>query len=164
MLECETVINADLQVMLVKKQRMYAWIALVIGLIGMIAYIVLGILFESAWVEILLLFALPFGMGLVFIITINKSLKQNKMNFAMVNCYKFEEESFSVITIKDNENIGESKIYYKDIFKIKEIKGFIFIFVNKFSALPIAISKLNTEQLVELKRLLSKSRCKLNKI
>ena len=155
MIECETVIDINVQKILTKIAYTCSIVALVIGTLGLIAYLVLGTIINELWTEFFLIFALPFGIGLVYTITLNKNYKIFK-NTVMVNCYAFGDVALTVTTIKNNENIGSSTIPYSTIYKTKEIDKYIFIFLNKNSAFPIDKSRLTDEQIKEIKTLLIK--------
>ena len=155
MIECETVIDINVQKILTKKAYTCSIVALVIGTLGLIAYLVLGTIINELWTEFFLIFALPFGIGLVYSITLNKNYKIFK-DTVMVNCYAFGDVALTVTTIKNNENIGSSTIPYYIIYKTKKKDKYIFIFLNKNSAFPIDKSRLTDEQIKEIKTLLIK--------
>lgn len=153
MVECETVIDINVQKKLTKKTYISSIIALIIGSIGLVAYLVLGSLINEIWTEIFLIFAFPFAFGLIYIITLKKNYKVLSGK-VMVNCYVFDETNFTVTTIQNDNNLGSSQISYTEIYKCKEINDYIFIYLNKVSAFPIDKRRLKDNQLLELKNLL----------
>lgn len=155
MLDCETVINFEVQKAMVKKPKLIAIFSFIVGLLGLCAYIVLFIMYDSLLTNLLLVFAFPFAFGLVLLLNINKNCKQRQTNDAVVNCYHFDNEHVDIISIKNNEIIGQSAISYKDIVHTKEVSNFLLLYVNKFSALPVSLKSLTSEQYIELKRLLN---------
>ena len=153
MVECETVIDIKVQKKLTKKTYIVSIIALIIGSIGLVAYLVLSSIINKFWTEIFLIFTFPFTFGLIYLITLRKNYKilDNKI---MVNCYVFEESGFTVTTIQNDNNMGSSQMSYSNIYKCKEIDDYIFIYLNKNSAFPIDKKRLKETQLLELKDLL----------
>ena len=53
-----------------------------------------------------------------------------------------------------DEIAGSSKLYYSDIYKVKETKNFIFIYLNQQQAFPIL--KSNVSDLDSLRKLIKK--------
>lgn len=153
MVECETVIDIKVQKKLTKKTYIASIIALIIGSIGLVAYLVLGSLINEFWTEIFLIFAFPFAFGLIYVITLRKNYKALSGK-VMVNCYVFEETSFTITTIQNDNNMGSSQVPYSNIYKCKEMDDYIFIYLNKNSAFPIDKRRLKEDQLIELRNLL----------
>ncbi len=150
MVECITVINDKVQRQISKKLYISSIVCLVIGIIGVILYIVLSTIYQNSWADLLLLFAIPFGFGLTFFITLDTNYRILK-NTAMVNFYIFDDDYLFVTTIKDNENVGSSQIPYNSITKIKENKLYLFIYINKVSALPVEKASLSEEDIKYIK-------------
>lgn len=150
MVECTTVINDKVQRQISKKLYISSIVCLVIGIIGVILYIVLSTIYQNSWADLLLLFAIPFGFGLTFFITLDTNYRILK-NTAMVNFYIFDDDYLFVTTIKDNENVGSSQIPYNSITKIKENKLYLFIYINKVSALPVEKKSLSEEDINYIK-------------
>ena len=150
MVECTTVINDKVQRQISKKLYISSIVCLVIGIIGVILYIVLSTIYQNSWADLLLLFAIPFGFGLTFFITLDTNYRILK-NTAMVNFYIFDDDYLFVTTIKDNENVGSSQIPYNSITKIKENKLYLFIYINKVSALPVEKASLSEEDINYIK-------------
>ena len=70
------------------------------------------------------------------------------------NVYTFYDEYVEVKTMYHDEVAGSSKLYYSDIFKVKETKSFIFIYLNQQQAFPVL--KENVSDLDYLKKLIKK--------
>lgn len=144
-------INQEVQTELNKSLKRNCIIALVIGIIGFVAYISISMFFEHFILEVLLwVFAFAFGFGLVFLITINKTNKKVVAS-KMVGEYELFEEFMTIDSIKDGEKISSAKVYYKDIIKIKETENYIFLYPNKQIAYPIPKNKLSAEELSTVK-------------
>ena len=156
MIENETVIDIGVQKALMRKPLVLSCIAMTIGLIGVVLYFILGMRFDTIWTELLLLFAIPLGMGLVLVINYFKNIKRYNHDKFIVNCYRFDEYCFEAITMKGEECLGQNIFTYDKVYKISKTKKYLFIFVNKYSALPIARYKLSKEEDTELLKYLKK--------
>ncbi len=150
----KTELNASMLRELNAKVKLIYKILLIVGIIGMVAYIVLGTILEEEvwWCEILLVFAIPFAIGLIMLLAITKMEKSTEGSFKY-NEYLFEDEYFMVETFSNGENIRNAKIYYKDVVKLKETTNYIFLFIQMKQAYPI-IKQDFTE--AEKQKLLSK--------
>ena len=119
MVICKTEISRKVQAELFKNAKIANIIALAVGSVGLLAYIILSIFIESPYLDALLLFALPFGFGLVFLISINITIKKAEQNKAE-NEYVFDDELFAVTSSRNGDVVGTSKTYYKNIYKAKQ--------------------------------------------
>lgn len=129
-------------------------ILIVVGIIGLLLYVVLSTIFENSYLDILLVFAIPFVIGIVYYILINKNIKKMAEN-KFINAYTFENDFLNIATIKNGEIVGTQKLYYKDIVKIKENSEYIFIYPNKFNAFIIKKFNVNEEDLKAVRILLN---------
>ncbi len=113
-------------------------IFLIVGSVGLAVYLVLGTIgIENYLIEMLLLIsAILFGFGLVFLIHINKTNKTNP-NLGIVVEYEFFNDYMTYRTLKNGEERETGKFLYKDSVKIKETKSYIFLYQTKVSAFPI---------------------------
>ena len=137
MIEITTVLTKDVQKAMTKRIWIYSWIAFSIGLIGILLYLTSDFIWnEQEWTKFLLVFAIPFGFGITYIIMLKKLYKL-PLDERNVNIYQFEDDGFTVITFKGNINTGSARITYDQIVKIKETGEYLFLFVNKFSAFAI---------------------------
>ncbi len=147
MLSCKTELTASMQKELNQKAKTVFILLLVIGSIGLLAYIVFGTVYENEpfWVKYFLASAIPFGIGLVFLITVNKLQKSFK-NADIYNVYEFFDAYFTVNTFENGENKASAKVYYKDISKITSTKNYIFLYLQSKQALPVLKSPLSPEE------------------
>ena len=130
-------------------------ISIIVGLIGLIAYIIISTFKEMFILEVLLwIFAVLFGVGLVLLLTINKAIKKADETKIICEC-EFDEEFMIVDAIKNNEQISSSKVYYKDIIKIKETTNYIFLYPNRQMAYPIKKDTISSSELSILKVIIS---------
>ena len=152
MFEGSTKIDVSVQKQLNKKLFIVSLILIIIGGIGSVTYIVLSVL-DIIWSTYLLVFCLPLGVGIGYLYLIRKNIKtvssQTHENF-----YTFEQDYFNVKTLRNGEEIGNSKIYYKDLVKVKEIGKYIFLYINQASAMPIDKTTLKDDDLILLKAFL----------
>ena len=132
MIECRTDINVEAQKVLSKNLKLASIISLVVGIVGALAYIVLSCFFDSGYLDIMLVFCLPLGFGLVYLVSINNLIK--KTGDSTYNVYQFEEEFFNTTTYKNGEVVGTVKYYYKDLKKIKERDGYLLLYINVSNA------------------------------
>ena len=148
-------INENMQKELDKKIKLLGIVFFIVGLIGIIMYITIGTIMETeiTILEYLLyVFAFCLVYGILIIFLTNKNLK-NAKNLKAENEYEFLEDSFTVSTIKNNEVIATEKVYYKDIFKLKETENYLFVYKNRLSAFPI--KKQNNEYYEDIKKLIT---------
>ena len=153
MFTAKTGINKEIPKELSRPVYIVSIVALVIGIVGMVAYVVLGTIFDNPEIEYMLAFSFPFAFGLVLLITINK-LCNNADKIPQYNQYTFEEEYFMATTYRCGENVGTVKLYYKDLAKSRESKNYIFMYLNKYSAVAVAKDQLNSDELILLRSFL----------
>lgn len=153
MIKCTTEIDEISQKSLSKYTKIYSIISLVVGSVGLLVYLILGTIFDNQYLDFLLLFSIPFGFGLVFLITLNKNIK-NMTNNNFVNSYEFDTDYFNVATSKNGEVVGTQKIYYNNIHKVIERDCYLFIYINKVNAFIVNKNNLSAEDLRYLKELL----------
>ncbi len=152
MIECRTDINIEAQKVLSKNLKLASIISLVIGTVGSLAYIVLSCFFNSGYLDIMLVFCLPFGFGLVYLVSINNLIK--KTGDSTYNIYQFEEEFFNISTYKHGEVVGTAKYYYKDLKKVKERDGYLLLYINISNAFLVKESTLSESDLKIVKSFL----------
>lgn len=157
MIETVAILNEKVQIELTKKNKLISLISLIIGAIGLVAFVVISTIFEDKIFGLLLLFAFPFTLGLISYISINKNIKNFKLH-NIINNYEFNEDHFIVKSFKGNDQIGMSKINYNEVFKLKETETFIFIFANRVSAYPIIKTTLSKEDLNKIKQLINNAK------
>ncbi len=155
---CE--INEEVQIELTKSAKRNSIIAIVAGIVGLIAYVGLSMWKELFVFEVLLwVSAIVFALGLVCLLTINKIVKQaGKSN--IVGEYELEETSMMITAIKDGEQISTAKVYYKDIVKVRETQNYLFLYTTKQIAYPVPKSKLTPEEFSMIKLWVSAAKAK----
>ena len=154
MITIKTKLDENMQKELVRPALTTYLFMMIIGIIGLLAYIIIGTVVENANVEYLLVFSIPFGMGLVFYLVIKRQLKQIK-NSTNLNIYEFYEDFVNVKTMNNGEDVGTVKVYYKDIIKKRESKNYFFLFINNVNAFPVAKFGLTEDELKEIRILLN---------
>lgn len=161
MFKTATVINSEVQKEISKKAYIIWLTALIVGVIGLVAYIVLGTIFpDVSELDLLLFFSMPFGFGLVFVLTIKKQIKSvEKLN--QVNTYEFFEDHVVVSTVRNMEVVGSVKIYYKDLTKSKETEKYFLLYLNNVSVLPIKKDGLKKEEQVLVRAFLNLQQVKV---
>jgi len=160
-MKCRLQVTEQVQKELNARAQLANLILLILGSIGLLAYIVIGVIHEYAWLDYLLwVSAIFFGFGLVFYITIKKINKKNPNLNSTVE-YELNEDHFVETIFKNNEQIGNNKFYYKNIMKIRDMKSYIFIYVSASAACAIPKSELTTEEITTLKTWIEKAKQKL---
>lgn len=150
-MECRVTIDKKVQNALNTKQKWISWIMLIIGAIGLITYIVLGTVRESkAWEDVLLIFAIPFTLGLILLINVHRACIWSD-RVKREQHYEFQEEKMVVTIYVQGECTGTSEVYYKTLIRMRETKEFLFLYPNKISAFPIEKAKLTPTEYAILK-------------
>lgn len=161
MFKTATVINSEVQKEISKKAYIIWLTALIVGVIGLVAYIVLGTIFpDVSELDLLLFFSMPFGFGLVFVLTIKKQIK-SVQTLNQVNTYEFFEDHVVVSTVRNMEVVGSVKIYYKDLTKSKETEKYFLLYLNNVSVLPIKKDGLKPEEQVLVRAFLNLQQVKV---
>ena len=159
MIETNVKVDASLQKELNGKSKLISLIMMIIGAVGLIVYVLLGTFIpgEPKWVELFLLFAIPLGVGLVCLVTINITNKKSLEGDRELKLV-FSEESYIVSEIKNGEKVAEVNVYYKDVLKTRETQNYFFIYQSQTIAHPVKKSDLTTEQLEQVKKLIIDSK------
>lgn len=118
--------------------------ACIVGAAGLLAYIVLGTFIEEPWVNALLAFAVPFGVGLVFTIVM-KNNEKNLADQALENFYEFGETEFTVETRKAGVFFAKSALKYSDLKKVRQMNGHYLLYANAASAFAVKAEDLSGE-------------------
>lgn len=161
MFKTATVINSEVQKEISKKAYIIWLTALIVGVIGLVAYIVLGTIFpDVSELDLLLFFSMPFGFGLVFVLTIKKQIK-SVQTLNQVNTYEFFEDHVVVSTVRNMEVVGSVKVYYKDLTKSKETEKYFLLYLNNVSVLPIKKDGLKKEEQVLVRAFLNLKQVKV---
>jgi len=153
-------VDRELQEEVNKTLKRNCLIMVIIGAIGLVAYIAISMFIEHFLLEIFLwIFAGLLGVGVCLLIVINKTNKKAADN-NFIGEYELFEEYLIVNTFKNDEQISTIKLYYKDVIKIKETENYIFLYPNKQIAYPIAKKKLLPEELSMVKLWINAARLK----
>ena len=111
-----------------KKLKLICIIFLIVGSLGLVAYIALSTVFEKKWLDVLLIFAVPFTLGLIGTITFVRLHKRE----AQAQCVS-ESEFFADCFIFKTQNArGEKntdKFSYADAVLKRETEKYGYIFV-----------------------------------
>lgn len=98
-----------------KKIKIIALIMLIVGAVGLVAYIALSTVFENKWLDALLVFAVPFTLGLIGTITIARVHKREKLNPTTCRCEFFADFFFCTTkTAPPRESSDTDKFAYMD--------------------------------------------------
>ena len=150
----KTKIDENVQKELSKNMLIFSYICFVLGAIALIAIVSYETIKNvEISIEYDILVSAIFALGLILIISVKITIKNAKV-LNRENVYTFKDEYFEIQTMYHNEVEATQKIYYADIYKIKETKNYIFIYQNFNRAFPI--SKSATENLDELRKLINK--------
>ena len=153
MVTCTTTIDATVQKDILKTQYIVCLVMLIIGTIGIVAYIVLQTIFDNSLFDIMLLFAVLFGFGLVFTINTTSTIKKVGEN-PFTNKYAFDTDTLHIESIRGTEVVSTATTKYAELFKIKENDKYLLLYLNKMSVFPILKSELSAADLVDIRRLL----------
>lgn len=149
--------RAVAQKQLTKSLYAVSLVSFIIGTIGILTYIVAGVVYEVMYEQelpaldvLLVISAVLFGFGLVFVITVRK---QNKDAVKFNGCslsYEFFADCIIVREFKYGEQTGVIRWNYAQITKCRQKNNYIYIFM----VYPLDISPLTAEELNTVKSLL----------
>ncbi len=156
MIETNVKVSAELQKELNGKQKLISLIMIMVGIVGLIVYVLLGTFLpgEPKWVELFLIFAIPLGVGIVCYVLGNITNKKSLEGSRELKLI-FNEDSYMVIETNNGEKIAEIKVYYNEVIKTKETKNYFFIYKTQTLAHPIKKSDITNEQLEQIKNLIN---------
>lgn len=136
-------------------------VCLIVGAIGLAAYIgvstYLGTVYDDApaWCDALLVFAVPFAFGLIFLLTIHSLVKQARKNSGVINEYEFFADCIMAREIRGEEVCATVRMDYAQIVKTKEKGEYLFFYYQvKQFLYPIEKAALTTEELNTIKKLM----------
>ena len=118
-----------------KKSKTISLISLIIGSIGLITYIVLGTLLggddEDAphWIDVLLIFAVPFTVGLIFYITSIRVHRREKTACSKSECTFYADCFFYTYTTSFNSAETVEKYLYSDAVFKRENEKYFYVYV-----------------------------------
>lgn len=136
-MQIRTKIDGKMQKELLMWQIVCSWILLGIGTAGLIVYIgvCVGLDLKENY-PLLISCSIVFAVGLVFVVTYNKIVKNAEV-INKTNIYTISQEFMQIETEYHGEIQESTKLYYSDIFKIKETKNYIYIYPDTTKAYPI---------------------------
>lgn len=143
-----------------KKLYIGSILALIIGSVGLAAYLAVSVGHymvtetDLVWADALLVFALPFGFGLVFLLTLNRQYKQAA---AMSDCemqYEFFSDGIVLREFRRGEQTGTAKFLYSQVMGARQNKEFLFFSLIKPASYPLLKSSMTAEELNTVKSLL----------
>ncbi len=151
-MQIRTKIDGKMQKELLMWQIVCSWILLGIGTAGLIVYIgvCVGLDLKENY-PLLISCSIVFAVGLVFVVTYNKIVKNAEV-INKTNIYTISQEFMQIETEYHGEIQESTKLYYSDIFKIKETKNYIYVYPDTTKAYPI--EKKNISDIDSLRRLL----------
>lgn len=124
-------------------------LSMVIGSVGLIIYIILSVALPEGtqWLDfILYISAILFGFGIVFLISVNKTNK-NFRDEKTENEYEFFENYFTIDSTKNGEKVATVKVYYNEVFRLKQTKNYLFVFQNQYTSYPVDKKAFSQEEL-----------------
>lgn len=151
-MQIRTKIDGKMQKELIMGQFVFAWIMLGLGIAGLVVYIGVYVGFDlKENYPLLISCSIVFAVGLVFVVSYNKIVKNAEV-INKTNIYTISQEFMQIETEYHGEIQESTKLYYSDIFKIKETKNYIFVYPDSTKAFPI--EKKNVSDIDSLRRLL----------
>lgn len=156
MFKCAVEIDEKLQKEANEKVWLISLTSTIIGAVGIILYIILSIFFKSIWLILLLcVMAFAFGFGVIYMLVINR-INKKSVSKESIDELEIYEEYVNLNTIKNGEIIVTLKTYYKDLFRIRETKNFLFLYINRSSALAVPKQSFTEEEYSTIKGWASK--------
>ena len=141
-----------------KKLKLLSLIALVVGAAGFIAYIATSVVLElktgdsPGWLDVLLLFAVPFVLGLVGIITISR-LKSREIKENRYSEFSFYADCFLYGTKTSNQAEISNKFLYSGTVLKKENEKYGYIeIIGKAVILPFSKENLSLSELNAIRK------------
>ncbi len=146
-------INQATQRKLTKKLFIASIICLAIGTAGLAAYLIIAVGvysltgFESEYLDIMLVFAVPFGFGLIFVLSLKKRYKDAVRAGERVFTYEFFLKELIIREFCDGKQLAMSRADYTQIVKVVEKPEYIFIYFIKTALCPIEKSTMTEAEL-----------------
>ena len=148
-----TKLDKNMQKELSKMLIILSYVSLAIGAVWFLAYVIgtmIGHKFDYRFLWGMFFLVLPIFLIFNFkksVMALGDGTKENE--------YEFFDDYFTATTYYHNENIGTMKVQYSDIYKTRETKNYIFVFINYGSALPISKAGLGEEVLQKIRECLN---------
>lgn len=108
-----------------RKLFIFSVIALTVGAAVLAAYIVLCVILEEAWVDALLVGAVPFAVGLIFVITVRKEIATARSLRGGEYAYEIFSDGAMFFSYVNGEKKGFVKIRWDGCAKAKETERYI---------------------------------------
>lgn len=148
------------QIELVKNVKIFSIIGIVVGALLLVAYIVIGTIFEEEPVYnnvFLFTGAIVLVVGIMCFVITRQGIKTAKQNADVKNEYEFFSDCFVVKSNKIGDEIGMSKIYWSSVGRVKETESFLFLYIPmRKVAFAVPKSSLSHKEYDTIMRRLSK--------
>ena len=156
MVAVETKVDAKVQKIMMNKSYIISIICIALSLFGIALYVINAIFIKADDISypFLLLFIFTLFIGLMFVFITRKSIQMASKN-ENVNHYEFNEDFVIITSVRNGENVGTSKFYYKDLYKTIEKKELLLLCINYASALPIWKKNFTPEDLQTVRKYLN---------
>ena len=138
-----------------RKIKIIALIMLVVGSVGLAAYIALSTAFdEIKWLTALRVFAVPFTLGLIGTVTIARVHKREKLNPTTCRCEFFADFFFCTTkTAPPRESSDTDKFAYMDAILKSENEKYGYIYVlSRGVFVPFGKEDLTDEELNAIRK------------
>ena len=157
-IKVETRLDENVQKEFMAKTFIVSLVCLILGSVGIVAYLTWDILSEFIAIKapsfvLLVVFACAFAFGLVFVISRNKVVKKARTENKK-EVYEFFNNYVVANDYLNGEQVATVKIYYNQIIKRKETKNYIFFFVQATAACPVSKAGLTEGELNAIRALL----------
>lgn len=150
-------VNQAMQRKLTKKLYIASIICLVIGVLGLAAYLVIAVVLEkneSDYLDVMLLFAVPFGFGLIFLLSLQKKYRDAVRAGERVMTYEFFADGLVIREFSEGKQLAMSRADYSQMVKVAEKSEYIFIYFIKTALLPVDKATLTGEELAVVRGLI----------
>lgn len=137
-----------------------AAVAFAVGAAGLAAYLVLTVFYSvvyeetPAWSEALVVFAVPFTVGLIFLLTARQQRKAAQRNAGLVREYEFFSDCFVMREYRDGVQTGAVRFGYGQIIRAKQKGAYLLLYYLTMSVFyPVDVSPLGEAERNTLKKL-----------
>ena len=151
MVKCSTKIDENVQKQILAKQVKLGKVLTIVGGIWSALYCILSTIFENLkWLEVMLIFAVPLGIGAFILIYSNKILKATKEK-SFINFYEFGESSLKIESkTESGEFISKAEMPYKNFYKFVAKDDYFYLYISKKSVFPVLKSSLSDQEKFEI--------------
>ena len=140
------------------KNMLWLWIVLlIVGAIGVVAYLVGSVLeelyqSEFVWVDIALFAVVPFTVGLIFVLAIRLQKKADLNTNEILTGCEFFSDCIIFREFKDNEQLGVFRITYSQIVLVKQRASFLYCTIPQGIAYPVYLGGLTQVEINTIKK------------